>query len=435
MERRFDTTRWGPRKNPAAKIPPAPRTPSRPPPSPRDASSNLTTPASLFPTSTSQGRCRSGDKLQCAGTDIGDDEAAIDFDSCDLAALSVQHTKADDASVTGPPAEPSKDQPIQRTFPESGDVATGTQVVPPSSAPSSRNPALHNSQHVQLLPPEHRRTAEQGTNTEPQIQIGPSYESIGLASDQGWPESPADQRRITPTKPVAPGRHLWEQLYNAHWGAGGPIPYWSPFYDDFGNVFWTHRDHETGHMTWRTSPPKTDHLRFSYDAKTGVIRHYPGPTPLHHQTEDASWYVETTPYHADVALTTIDPLTQPPRAKEVQFIVSEPQSWPQDEATVFAASSSPSSTHLGLMLHKDKRLRHSTAEKCTGIKPKESSLPRGPSKFKPSAAAKAAKKAAADYEQSHKAFYETRDTPPTAPDLYSPYHDEDEDNDDYDDDG
>jgi hypothetical protein len=232
--------------------------------------------------------------------------------------------------------------------------------------------------------------------------------------------------------------HLWDQLYNAHWGAGGPIPYWSPFYDDFGNVFWTHRDHETGHMTWRTSPPKTDHLRFSYDAKTGVIRHYPGPTPLHHQTEDASWYVETTPYHADVALTTTDPLTQPPRAKEVQFIdelVSEPQSWPQDEATVFAASSSPSSTHLGLMLHKDKRLRHSTAEKCTGIKPKESSLPRGPSKFKLSAAAKAAKKAAADYDQSHKAFYETRDTPPTAPDLYSPYHDEDEDNDDYDDDG
>ena len=36
-ERRFDTTRWGPRKNPAAKIPPVPRTPSRPPPSPRAA--------------------------------------------------------------------------------------------------------------------------------------------------------------------------------------------------------------------------------------------------------------------------------------------------------------------------------------------------------------------------------------------------------------
>ena len=52
-----------------------------------------------------------------------------------------------------------------------------------------------------------------------------------------------------------------------------------------------------------------------------------------------------------------------------------------------------------------------------------------------SAADAARKKAAADYDQSHKAFYETRDTPPTAPDLYSPYHDEDEDNDDYDDDG
>jgi len=87
------------------------------------------------------------------------------------------------------------------------------------------------------------------------------------------------------------------------------------------------------------------------------------------------------------------------------------------------------------MLPTDTRLCHSTAETCTGIKPKESSLPRGPSKFKLSAAAKAAKKAAADYDQSHKAFYETRDTPPTAPDLYSPYHDEDDDNDDYDDDG
>ena len=93
-------------------------------------------------------------------------------------------------------------------------------------------------------------------------------------------------------------------------------------------------------MTWRTSPPKTDHLRFSYDAKTGVIRHYPGPTPLHHQTEDASLYVETTPYHADVALTTIDPLTQPPRAKEVQFIVSEPNSLSQD--AVAEQPSSPS---------------------------------------------------------------------------------------------
>ena len=254
----------------------------------------------------------------------------------------------------------------------------------------------------------------------------------------GWAESHADLRRITPKKPGAgPGMNRWDQLYNAHWGIGGLIPYWSPFYDDFGNVSWYHRDRETGHMTWRTSPPATDHLLWSYaNDQTGVIHYYPGPTPLKDQTEDASWYVETTPYHADVALTTTDPLTQPPRAKEVQFIdelVSEPQSWPQDEATVFAASSSPSSTHLGLMLHKDKRLRHSTAEKCTGIKPKESSLPRGPSKFKPSAAAKAAKKAAADYEQSHKAFYETRDTPPTAPDLYSPYHDED--NDDYDDDG
>ena len=108
------------------------------------------------------------------------------------------------------------------------------------------------------------------------------------------------------------------------------------------------------------------------------------PRPL-----DASWYVETTPYHADVAPTNKDPLTQPPRAKEVQFIVSEPQSWPQDEATVFAASSSPSSTHLGLMLPTDKRLCHGTAEKCIGTKPKESSLPQGPSKFKPSAAAAA----------------------------------------------
>jgi hypothetical protein len=323
-ERRHDTTRSGPRKNPAAKLPPAPRTPSRPTPSPRDASHKLPTPASLFPS----GTCRTKDKQQRAGADIGAGEAAIASDRCDLAALSVQRTKADDDSVIGPPAESSMDQPIQRTFPESGDVATGTQVVPPSSAPSSRNTALHNRQPVQ---------------------------------------------------------------------------------------------HQTEDASWyvETTP---------YHADVAPTKNL----------KDASWYVETTPYHADVALTTTDPLTQPPRAKEVQFIdelVSEPQSWPQDEATVFAASSSPSSTHLGLMLHKDKRLRHSTAEKCTGIKPKESSLPRGPSKFKPSAAAKAAKKAAADYEQSHKAFYETRDTPPTAPDLYSPYHDEDEDNDDYDDDG
>jgi len=280
----------------------------------------LPTPASLFPS----GTCRTKDKQQRAGADIGAGEAAIDSDRCDLAALSVQRTKADDDSVIGPPAESSMDQPIQRTFPESGDVATGTQVVPPSSAPSSRNTALHNRQPVQ---------------------------------------------------------------------------------------------HQTEDASWyvETTP---------YHADVAPTKNL----------KDASWYVETTPYHADVALTTTDPLTQPPRAKEVQFIdelVSEPQSWPQDEATVFAASSSPSSTHLGLMLHKDKRLRHSTAEKCTGIKPKESSLPRGPSKFKPSAADKARKKAAADYDQSHKAFYETRDTPPTALDLYSPYHDEDDDYEDY----
>ena len=93
--------------------------------------------------------CRTKDKQQRAGADIGAGEAAIDSDRCDLAALSVQHTKADDDSVIGPPAESSMDQPIQRTFPESGDVATGTQVVPPSSAPSSRNTALHNRQPVQ----------------------------------------------------------------------------------------------------------------------------------------------------------------------------------------------------------------------------------------------------------------------------------------------
>ena len=243
--------------------------------------------------------CRTKDKQQRAGADIGAGEAAIDSDRCDLAALSVQHTKADDDSVIGPPAESSMDQPIQRTFPESGDVATGTQVVPPSSAPSSRNTALHNRQ------------------------------------------------------------------------------------------------------------------------------------PVQHQTEDASCYVETTPYHADIAPTTKDPLTQPPRAKEVQFIVSEPQSWPQDEATVFAASSSPSSTHLGLMLPTDTRLCHSTAETCTGIKPKESSPPQGPTMFT-SAADAARKQAAADYDKSHHAFNETRDTPPAAPDPCSPHLDEDED-DDYED--
>ena len=49
-----------------------------------------------------------------------------------------------------------------------------------------------------------------------------------------------------------------------------------------------------------------------------------------------------------------------------------------------------------------------------------------------SAADAARKKAAADYDKSHNAFNETRDTPPTDPDLYSPYLDEDED-DDYED--
>ena len=77
-ERRHDTTHWGPRKNPAAKIPPAPRTPSRPPPSPRDASSNLPTPASLFPTSTSQERRTSKDNQQCAGADLGAGQAAAE---------------------------------------------------------------------------------------------------------------------------------------------------------------------------------------------------------------------------------------------------------------------------------------------------------------------------------------------------------------------
>ena len=234
------------------------------------ASGNPVTPANLFGSRTCQ------DKQHCAGADIDAREAAIDLDSCDPAAPPVQPTTAAPSvqpTTRTTSAESSKDQPIQRTSSESGDVATGTQVVPPSSAPSSRNPALHNSQHVQLLPPEHRRTAEQGTNTEPQIQIGPSYESIGFAPDQGWPESPADQRRITP--------HLWDQLYNAHWGIGGLIPYWSPFYDDFGNVSWYHQDRETGHMTWRTSPPETDHLLWSYaNDQTGVIHYYPGPTPL-----------------------------------------------------------------------------------------------------------------------------------------------------------
>ena len=111
--------------------------------------------------------------------------------------------------------------------------------------------------------------------------------------------------------------------------------------------------------------------------------------------------------------------------------MSEPQSWPQDEATVFAASSSPSSTHLGLMLPTDTRLCHSTAETCTGIKPKESSPPQGPTMFT-SAADAARKQAAADYDQSHNAFNETRDTPPADPDLCAPHLDEDED-DDYED--
>ena len=50
---------------------------------------------------------------------------------------STPRSKADNDSVIGPPAESSKDQPIQRTSSESGDVTTCTQVVPPSSAPSS----------------------------------------------------------------------------------------------------------------------------------------------------------------------------------------------------------------------------------------------------------------------------------------------------------
>ena len=49
-----------------------------------------------------------------------------------------------------------------------------------------------------------------------------------------------------------------------------------------------------------------------------------------------------------------------------------------------------------------------------------------------SAADAARKQAAADYDQSHNAFNETRDTPLTAPDPCSPHLDEDED-DDYED--
>ena len=72
------------------------------------------------------------------------------------------------------------------------------------------------------------------------------------------------------------------------------------------------------------------------DPEQGTNTDYPGPTPLQDQTDEASWY------HDDVAPTTNDPLTQLPRAKEVQFNVSEPQSLSQDEATAFAASLSPS---------------------------------------------------------------------------------------------
>ena len=114
--------------------------------------------------------------------------------------------------------------------------------------------------------------------------------------------------------------------------------------------------------------------------------------------------------------------------------MSEPQSLSQDEATVFAASLSPSSTlpfereldttslaYLGLPPPTDQRLCHGTAEKCIGTKPKESSPPQGPPTFT-SAAAAAGKKAAADYD---KAFYERCDMPPTDHDLYSAYFDED----------
>ena len=45
-------------------------------------------------------------------------------------------------------AESSKDQPIQRTSSESGDVATGTQVVPLSSAPTSNKTPPPASPHA-----------------------------------------------------------------------------------------------------------------------------------------------------------------------------------------------------------------------------------------------------------------------------------------------
>ena len=139
------------------------------------------------------------------------------------------------------------------------------------------------------------------------------------------------------------------------------------------------------------------------DPEQGTNTDYPGPTPLQDQTDEASlqWY------HDDVTPTTNDPLTQPPRAKEVQFNVSEPQSLSQDEATAFAASLSPStlpfereldttSPALGLLPPTDQDLCPRTAETCKGTKPKESSPPQ-----------------------------ERYDMPPTDQDLFSAYFDDD----------
>ena len=107
------------------------------------------------------------------------------------------------------------------------------------------------------------------------------------------------------------------------------------------------------------------------------------------------------------APTTNDPLTQLPRAKEVQFNVSEPQSLSQDEAAAFAASLSPTtlpfereldttSPALGLLPPTDQDLCPRTAETCKGTKPKESSPPQ-----------------------------ERYDMPPTDQDLFSAYFDDD----------
>ena len=115
------------------------------------ASGKPVTPANLF----GSGTCCTKDKQQQrAGADIDAGEAAFDLDSCDPAAPPVQPTTAAPSvqpTIAGAdigvgkaavdsdrcdPAAPSV-QHTKRTSSESGDVATGTHVVPPSSAPTS----------------------------------------------------------------------------------------------------------------------------------------------------------------------------------------------------------------------------------------------------------------------------------------------------------